>query len=191
MCPDDVGRCFRDRESAVKKKIEPNSQEVVLGSGEMIVSKTDLTGRITYANRTFMRISNFAERDLLGVQHNIVRHPDMPRGVYRFMWETLKSGQEFFGLVKNMTADGAYYWVFANVTPDLDASGRAMGYFSVRRPPPADAVRAVVPLYEAMLRAEREAGAANAPDASMALLHKTIEDLNTTYDKFVLGLYKG
>jgi aerotaxis receptor len=175
----------------VKKKIEPNSQEVVLGSGEMIVSKTDLTGRITYANRTFMRISNFAERDLLGVQHNIVRHPDMPRGVYRFMWETLKSGQEFFGLVKNMTADGAYYWVFANVTPDLDASGRMTGYFSVRRPPPADAVRAVVPLYEAMLRAEREAGVANAPDASMALLHKTVEDLNTTYDKFVLGLYKG
>lgn len=173
----------------MKKNITPTQQEVRLGDGEMIVSKTDLTGRITYANRTFMRISNFAERDLLGVQHNIVRHPDMPRGVYRFMWETLKSGQEFFGLVKNMTSEGHYYWVFANVTPDLDASGRAVGYFSVRRPPPPDAVRAAIPVYEAMLRLEREVGPASAPDASMAMLKKTIADMNTTYDRFVLDLY--
>ncbi|MDX9839157.1 MAG: PAS domain-containing protein [Azoarcus sp.] len=173
----------------MKKKIEPTGHEIVLGAGEMIVSKTDLTGRITYANRTFMRISNFAERDLLGVQHNVVRHPDIPRGVYRLMWETIKSGREFFGLVKNITADGGFYWVFANVTPDLDASGRTTGYFSVRRPPPAVAVRTVVPLYEAMLRTEREAGPANAPDASLALLRKTVDDMNTTYDKFVLGLY--
>lgn len=173
----------------MKKKIEPTRNEVSLGAGEMIVTKTDLTGRITYANRTFMRISNFGERDLLGVQHNIVRHPDMPRGVYRFMWETLKNDQEFFGLVKNMTSDGDFYWVFANVTPDLDVNGRAMGYFSVRRPPPPDAVRAVIPLYEAMLRVEREVGAASAPEASLALLKRTIADQNTTYEKFVLGLY--
>ena len=173
----------------MKKKIEPTRNEVRLESGEMIVTKTDLTGRITYANRTFMRISNFAEQDLLGVQHNIVRHPDMPRGVYRFMWETLKNEQEFFGLVKNMTSDGDFYWVFANVTPDLDGKGQAMGYFSVRRPPPPDAVRAVIPLYEAMLRVEREVGPASAPEASLALLKRTVADQNTTYDKFVLGLY--
>lgn len=174
----------------MKPKISPTQQEVRLEAGEMIVSKTDLTGRITYANRTFMRISNFAERDLLGVQHNIVRHPDMPRGVYRFMWETLKSGREFFGLVKNMTSDGAFYWVFANVTPDIDPNGRTMGYFSVRRPPSADAVRAVIPVYETMMRVEREAGPANAPDASMAVLKKMIADQNTSYDKFVLALYQ-
>lgn len=174
----------------MKNKATPTQHERRLGADEMIVTKTDLTGRITYANRTFMRISNFPERDLLGVQHNIVRHPDMPRGVYRFMWETLKRGQEFFGLVKNMSSDGDFYWVFANVTPDLDASGKAMGYFSVRRRPSEEAVRAVVPVYEAMMRVEREAGPANAPDASMALLKQLIADQNTTYDRFVLGLYQ-
>lgn len=174
----------------MKNRITPTQQEVRLGADEMIVTKTDLTGRITYANRTFMRISNFPERDLLGVQHNIVRHPDMPRGVYRFMWETLKGGREFFGLVKNMSSDGSFYWVFANVTPDMDGAGRTTGYFSVRRPPPASAVRAVIPVYEAMMRAEREAGPASAPDASMALLKNMIADQNTTYDKFVLALYQ-
>jgi len=178
------------REMKVKNKISPTQQEVKLPAQDMIVTKTDLTGRITYANRTFMRISNFAERELLGIQHNIVRHPDMPRGVYRFMWDTLKSGREFFGVVKNMTSEGHFYWVFANVTPDLDVNGKTIGYFSVRRPPPADMVRAVVPLYEAMLRVEQQAGPAKAPEASLALLEQTMAEQGCSYDRFVLGLYE-
>ena len=64
-----------------------------------------------------MRISNFPEHALLGQQHNIVRHPDMPRGVYRLMWETLKAEREFFGVIKNMTADGGFYWFFLPTSP--------------------------------------------------------------------------
>lgn len=156
----------------------------------MIISKTDPTGRITYANRTFMRISNFAERDLLGVQHNIVRHPDMPRGAYQLMWDTLKSGEEFFALVKNMTADGHFYWVFANVTSDLDSNGQLKGYFSVRRQAPKNAIREITAVYEQMLRVEQQAGPANAPAASVKWLMDHLQAQNTRYERFVLDLYQ-
>ena len=172
----------------MKSKIQPTQHEIVLADSDFIVSKTDLTGRITYANRIFMRIANFSERELLGVQHNIVRHPDMPRGAYRLMWETLKRGEEFFAFVKNMTADGNYYWVFANVTPDRGDDGQTVGYFSVRRKVNAEALRTVIPLYQQMQQIEREAGAARAPDASMSFLQDKLRELGTDYDRLVLSL---
>jgi aerotaxis receptor len=174
----------------VKTHTAPTNTEVPLQDDDWIVSKTDLTGRITYINRTFMRIANFRECDLLGKQHNVIRHPDMPRGVYRLMWETLKNQREFFGLVKNLTSEGHFYWVFANITPDMDAKGEIVGYVSVRRQAPQATVRAVMPLYAEMLRIEREAGAAGAPEASVAHLKKMLAGKQTTYDKFVLGLYQ-
>lgn len=100
-------------------QIIPTQTEVRLAYDELIISKTDLSGRITYANKVFMRISDFSEEDLLGQPHNMIRHPDMPRGVFWGLWNTLKQGREFFGLVKNMTAHGDYYWVLANVRPDF------------------------------------------------------------------------
>ncbi|ATE59711.1 PAS domain-containing protein [Thauera sinica] len=174
----------------MKNKITPTSIEVPLGGDDWIVSKTDLTGRITYVNRAFMRVSNYRESELLGEQHNIVRHPDMPRGIYRLLWETLKQEREFFGLAKNLTSDGHYYWVFANITADVDAAGQTVGYVSVRRQAPAAAVRAVVPLYAEMLRIEREGSAVAAPEASVAYLRQLLAGQHTTYDKFVLGLYQ-
>lgn len=115
----------------MKRKITPLARERVMREEDFIVSKTDAKGRITYANRIFMEFAGFEEDELLGVQHNIVRHPDMPRAVFKIMWETLQAGNEFFGYVKNMAADGSFYWTFANVTPTLDANGGIAGYYSV------------------------------------------------------------
>ncbi len=98
----------------MKSGVRPTAQEVRLQENDLIVSKTDMKGHITYVNRTFMRISNYAEHEVMGKQHNVVRHPDVPRGVYRLMWDTLKAGNEFFGVLKNLTADGHFYWVLAN-----------------------------------------------------------------------------
>ncbi|MFC7002316.1 PAS domain-containing protein [Pseudobowmanella zhangzhouensis] len=109
-------------------KVAPNSREITFDRQELIVSKTDLRGKLTYANRVFMRVSNFSEADLLGKDHSIIRHPDMPRGVFYGLWKALKSGQEFFGFVKNITSDGHYYWVFANITPDV-VNGEKVGFF--------------------------------------------------------------
>lgn len=172
----------------MKLNIVPTQREVVLGHEELIISKTDLKGRITYVNRTFMRVANFSESEVLGQQHNIVRHPDMPRGTFKLLWDTLQQGREFFGYVKNMTADGDYYWVFANVTPDRDARGNHIGYFSVRRQPSNEAIAAIESLYREMLAVERASGVANAPAASVEFLQKKLQGMETTYDRFILSL---
>lgn len=161
-----------------------------LNDGEFIVSKTDTTGRITYANRVFMEIALYPEEQLLGIQHNIIRHPDMPRGVFRFLWNTIETGQEFFGFVKNLCADGRYYWVFANVTADYDEQGKLTGYLSVRRKPPQKAIDAVTPIYAAMLEIENNsASKKTAPDESIAYLVQQLEEMQTDYQSLVLGLF--
>ena len=170
----------------MKPNITPNDREVTLSDEDVIVSKTDLKGRITYANRTFMRISGYTEPDLYLKQHNIVRHPDMPRGAFKLLWDTVAKGEEFFAYVKNMCKDGSYYWVFANITPDLDSSGNIIGYFSVRRRPSRKAVQALEGVYRLMLDEERRAGAANAPAASIRLLTHLLEEKGTTYERFIL-----
>jgi PAS domain S-box-containing protein len=174
----------------MKPDIHPTSVEVQVPRGVFIVSKTDLTGRITYVNRTFMQVANYTEAELLGKQHNIIRHPDMPRGVFKLLWDTLKKGDEFFGFVKNLAADGSYYWVFANITPDLDAGGKLTGYYSVRRRPNRDAIAVVEPIYREMLAAERRAGPARAMDESIALLQAKLKAGDTSYEDFVLKLYR-
>jgi len=172
----------------MKLKITPTQQEVLLGQDEVIVSKTDLTGRITYVNRAFMRVANFSEADVLGEQHNLVRHPDMPRGAFKLLWDTLKQEREFFGYVKNITSDGHFYWVFANVTPDRDSHGKHIGYFSVRRKPNKQAVATMEAIYREMLSVESSSGVANAPAASVEFLQAKLKSLGTTYDRFILSL---
>lgn len=172
----------------MKPQLVPKNHQVRLADDEFIVSKTDTKGKITYANRTFMKIAGYGEKDLLNIQHNIVRHPDMPRGVFKFLWATISQGQEFFGYVKNMTSDGSYYWVFANVTPDLDSNGNITGYFSVRRKPNEAAIAVVEPIYREMIEVEQQRGAKDGPDASIQLLVSKLEALNTTYEQFVLSI---
>lgn len=172
----------------MKARITPINNEIQLADDEFIVSKTDTSGRITYANRTFMKIAGYGEKELLNVQHNIVRHPDMPRGAFRLLWKVLEDKQEFFAYVKNMCADGSYYWVFANITPDYDRNGDLKGYFSVRRKPKRSAIATIEPIYRELLQEEQRAGAKNAPDASIQLLQDKLKSLGTTYEQFILSI---
>ncbi len=77
----------------MKYKVEPTQQERLMRDDDFIVSKTDLKGRITYCNRIFIEFSGYSEQELLGAQHNIIRHPDMPRGVFKFLWDTLDAAK--------------------------------------------------------------------------------------------------
>lgn len=172
----------------MKNKITPTAVERVMREDDFIVSKTDLTGRITYGNRIFIEFSGYTEKELLGAQHNIIRHPDMPRGVFKFLWDTIQARQECFAYVKNMAKDGSFYWVFANVTPSFDKEGNLTGYFSVRRKPRPEAVKAVAEIYRAMLEVERQAGPRDACAASLAYLTKLLSDKGTSYAEFVLTL---
>ncbi|MBP8285299.1 MAG: PAS domain-containing protein [Rhodoferax sp.] len=156
--------------------------------GDFIVSKTDLKGRITYCNRVFIEFSGFTASELMGEQHNIVRHPDMPRGVFKFLWDTLAQKKECFAFVKNMCKDGSFYWVFANVTPDFDSNGQVVGYFSVRRKASTQAIALMGGLYQAMLEEERKAGTKDACDASLAFLVNTLQQKGVSYEQFILSL---
>ena len=170
--------------------VHPRNHEIVLGDNEFIVSKTDLKGRITYANRVFMRISGYPEHELLGEPHNLVRHPDMPRGAFYLLWKALQQEQEFFAFVKNLCADGSYYWVFANITPDYDASGKLMGYYSVRRKPSEAAIKTIEPIYKEMLEIERKSSASAAPAQSAEWLLDKIKRMKNDYEGFILDLQR-
>jgi PAS domain S-box-containing protein len=172
----------------MKNKIEPNAQERLMRDDDFIVSKTDLKGRISYCNRIFIEFSGYAEHELLGAQHNIIRHPDMPRGVFQFLWDTLGARKECFAYVKNMSRDGGFYWVFANVTPDMDAQGVPQGYFSVRRKPSRGAVSALSDVYKLMLDEERRAGPRDACAASIGLLTSVLKQKGVGYDQFILSI---
>lgn len=166
-----------------------SSQEVMLNESDLIITKTDPKGIITYANRKFMEISAYSESMLLGKPHNLIRHPDMPRGVFRLLWKTLQSKQEFFGLVKNYTADGNYYWVFANITPDYGPGYSVQGYYSVRRQASRHAINTAAELYRQMIVVEKNTGKAQAPDASLAWLNEEIVRRGfKSYEQFVLNL---
>ena len=95
--------------------------EYPLQDGQSIVSKTDTKGRITYVNPTFVEVSGFAEEELIGKAHNIVRHPDMPPEAFADLWRTLQAGEPWTGLVKNRRKNGDFYWVVANVVPIKEA----------------------------------------------------------------------
>ena len=107
--------------------------ETDVPADELIVSRTDFNGTITYVNETFADISGYKPEELVGKNHNIIRHPDMPKSAFKDLWETIKSGKTWEGYVKNLRKDKGYYWVFAHVSTVIK-DGKAIGYKSVREP---------------------------------------------------------
>ncbi|RME33899.1 MAG: PAS domain S-box protein [Gammaproteobacteria bacterium] len=174
----------------MRRAITPTGRERKLEEESFIVSRTDPTGKITYANRVFMEISGYPERDLIGVQHNLIRHPDMPRGVFHFLWEELAAGREFLGFVKNLCSNGDHYWVFASVNPEYDPDKTTRGYYSVRRRPPDSAIAAIDPIYREMLRIEQGCSSKKqAPKESLNYLQELLSGKGVSYEQFVLDLY--
>jgi PAS domain S-box-containing protein len=172
----------------MKRNITPTSVERVMREDDFIVSMTDTKGRITYGNRIFIEYSGYSEHELLGTQHNIIRHPDMPRSVFSLLWSKIQNKEECFAYVKNMAKDGSFYWVFTNVTPTFDPSGNITGYFSVRRKPKLSGVQTAVAVYDLMLQAEKNAGPANAITAGTKVLADILKEKGLSYDELVLAL---
>lgn len=175
----------------MSRQTPPRSHEVMLDEHDLIVSKTCPKGKITYANRKFMSISGYPEQQLLGQPHNIIRHPDMPKGVYRLMWKALQQGHEFFGFVKNRCANEGYYWVFANVTPDINLKGELIGYYSVRRKPNRETItRFIEPLYRSMLSLEAAGQGSSAIDQSVTKLESWLQEIGMDYCQAMITLYQ-
>ncbi|MDA8291070.1 MAG: PAS domain-containing protein [Actinomycetota bacterium] len=167
----------------------PTGEERTFGEDEIIVSKTDTRGFVTYANDVFLKVSRYEEHELVGHAHNVIRHPDMPRSVFKLLWSTIEEGREIFAYVLNLASDGAHYWVFAHVTPSYGPRGELVGYHSNRRRPHPAAVREVALLYEQLLAEERRhTGPKESMAASGRLLHSVLDERNETYEEFVWGV---
>ncbi|WP_104578860.1 PAS domain-containing protein [Helicobacter felis] len=152
-----------------------------------LVTKTNIKGVITYANKPFIDIvGGDGERALLGKPHNVVRHPDMPKLIFKMMWDAIKHKQEIFAYVKNKTFDGNFYWVFANVTASIDAKGEVVGYYSVRRAPNKKAVGIVNTLYKNLLTAEKRGGV----QASANLLQESLDKEGCDYHEWINRLQR-
>lgn len=169
--------------------IQPTGEERRFGEDEIIVTKTDLRGVITYANDVFLRVSAYGESDVLGKPHSIVRHPDMPRAVFKRLWDTIATGEEMFAYIMNLAADGAHYWVFAHVTPSFNEAGRVVGYHSNRRVPDRAAVNEVQAVYTQLRGAERAARSGKqAVEESCARFDRVLAERGQSYDEFVWQL---
>lgn len=166
--------------------MQNNSQERQVSSDAFLVSKTDTKGKITYCNVPFMQIVGARSDELIGKPHNIVRHPDMPRIVFKILWEYIKNKKEVFAYVKNKSFDGSFYWVFANVTASLDQNGNIIGYYSVRRKPNPKALEIIIPLYKQLLEAEKGGGI----DASSEFLDNILREKNKSYDELMNDLQR-
>ena len=170
-------------------RIVPTGRESHFGDDEIIVSKTDLRGVLTYANDVFIRISGYTESELIGQPHNVIRHPEMPRAVFKLLWDTIKTGQEIFAYVLNMSKSGNHYWVFAHVTASYDLDGHNVGYHSNRRVAEKDALAKIKPLYAQLVQLERAAPNPKAAlDASTTALFTLLNKQGREYSEFVFGL---
>ena len=169
--------------------VRPTGQERTFSPDELIVSKTDPRGIITYANDVFLRVGAFERDEVIGRPHNVIRHPDMPKAVFKLLWDTVSSGRELFAYVNNLAADGANYWVLAHITPTKDPAGRISGYHSNRRKPAQEGVRAASALYDVLLAEERRhSGGRAAVEASSALLERLLAERGTSYEEFIWSI---
>ncbi len=157
---------------------------------DIIVTKTDLKGKITYGNRTFYKMAGYSEKECLGVQHNLIRHPHMPRCIFNLLWLTLAEGQEVFAYVNNRSKNGDHYWVLAHITPSFDVDNKIIGYHSSRRLPDPEIVnKKIVPLYDNLLELEKSI---ESPSKGMEASTQAVVDLlaekKMSFNEFTFSL---
>ena len=136
-------------------KVIPIDKEYIF-EGSVIISQTDLKGKITFVNRKFCEISGYRVDELIGSNHNIIRHPDMPDEIFTKMWNTIKDGQSWNGLIKNLRKDGLYYWVDSEIIPIHDNNKSITGYIAARRAASRKNINESQALYKKMLIARNK-----------------------------------
>lgn len=160
-------------------------EEMFFAPNELIISRTDTRGTITYCNDIFSKMSGWSKEELLGSNHNILRHPDMPKVAYKLVWDQIKAKGEFYGYVKNLRKNGGFYWVFAFITADINESGNIVGYTSYRRFASKQAVTTMEGIYRHLQEVEKKGDIEASEIALSALLTKSGFH---SYDQFIIDL---
>lgn len=160
----------------------PVDKEVSWDKSLVIMSKTDALGRIEYANEAFIDVSGYEDYELISQPHNIIRHPDMPKVIFKCLWDELKNGNNFHAIVKNMAKSGRYYWVITDFEVIKDDNGKILNYVGRRKSVPAEVItKHIEPLYKRLLQIEAVSGL----DASEKYLRGYLEEKKKTYIEFV------
>ncbi|KLN59390.1 chemotaxis protein [Kiloniella spongiae] len=157
---------------------------------DIIVSKTDTSGKLTYVNDTFLDIADYTEQEVIGKPHNVIRHPNMPRCIFKTLWDTISSGEEIFAYVVNKTKHGDYYWVLAHVTPSFGKNGNIIGYHSNRRSPKLETITNIIaPLYAELIKIEENnTRKKDGIEASSIRLNQIINDSQMDLNEYFLSL---
>ncbi len=151
-----------------------------------IISETDKKGNITLANDVFQQVAGYTEEELIGANHNIVRHEDMPRACFKLVWDTIRTGKDIRAFVINKAKNGDHYWVLAHITPTDD------GYHAERVAPDAATVKDVIaPLYKQMRDKEKEMNYSNeGMEAATQILLDVLAEKGLSYDELIDALTK-
>ena len=170
-------------------KPTPTDVEHEVTSVDMIVSKSDAEGNITYTNPIFMKISGYSAGELLDKPHSILRHPDMPKVIFKYLWENLKAGKDVTAYVKNLCKDGGYYWVLATVKVSTNPDGSFRNYMSTRKSITQSAKETISSLYAKLLEIEKSDGVEASEKALMDFLTENGQSTET-FNDFMLQLNK-
>jgi PAS domain S-box-containing protein len=160
----------------------PTNKEIELSSKRYIVSKTDPKGIIEYGNDYFVEISGYTEAELIGQPHSIIRHPDMPKIVFKMMWDRINQGKNIMAVVKNLSKSGDHYWVVTEFEPKIDPiTNEIISHTAFRKAAPRAAIKAIEPIYAKLVQLEKEGGM----EASEKYLRGYLEENKTTYDELI------
>ena len=165
------------------KKDRPNpiNEEILIPDEEVLISVTNPKGIIIEANDIFCKIAGYKKEELVGSPHNMIRHPDMPRIMFKIVWDKIKEKENVMAVVKNLAKDGKYYWVVTDFVTKVAADRSIINYTAYRKPVGDNVKAAVIPLYKALCAIEDLSGI----EASEKFLNDYFEQIGMTYDEMV------
>lgn len=164
--------------------VSPIDKEVSWDKNLELVSKTDQFGTIMYCNENFVDISGYEEHELVGKPHSIIRHPDMPKVMFKILWDHISNGQDFHAVVKNMAKSGRYYWVITQFEIIKNENGIITGYIGRRRSVSDNVIRHFEKLYIKLFKIENEVSVKAAED----YVYGFLEDQKKTYTEFLANI---
>jgi len=168
-------------------KPKPKNEEITISPKKTIVSRTDKKGIIKFANDYFMDIAGYNADELYGQPHNVIRHPDMPKIIFKLLWDKLKEGKDMRAIIKNLAKDGRYYWVITNFHTLRDEDGNITGYYARRKAVPQHVKEEIEKLYKTLKDLEDKGGM----EASEKYLSKWFAEHNTSFQDYVESLFGG
>jgi PAS domain S-box-containing protein len=174
-----------NQENHLQNRVAVIDKEVTWDKTQVIMSKTNAFGIIEYANEVFVDVSGYEDYELMGQPHNIIRHPDMPKVIFKVLWENLKNGKNFHAIVKNLAKSGRYYWVITDFEIAKDENGVIVNYFGRRQAVPQEVISLhIEPLYKKLLQIE----AASGVEFSEKYLIGFLEEKKRSYVEYIKEL---